>query len=221
MRDVTVRAVSAEQLRRIRQRCNETNGVDWFAWISGAGLIALGASLAAWQLSVPPPERTSAGWYTVGIGPGLVLGGIGVPFGRGILRGMDPLATACRDVLRPHADGSAPDALDAEMATRLLRASAQPTSVVLLVLLSAATAAVAGGAIAAIVTHNNELAQMTGGFSAAAVAGWFIVPPTPVHIAATRFVDESARARASESGPSGSSGASALDGWGLTIGASF
>lgn len=213
--DVTVRAPSAARLRAIRQRCIETNGVDWFAWISGGGLIAAGAALVVTQLvMIEPPRRTPLNWYGVGLGPGLILGGIGVPFARGILRGVDPLAAACRDVARGgRLDGRPTDALDAEQAARLLTSSAQPTSVTLIVLLSAASAAVAGAAIGAIVAGNNEIAQMTGGFSAAAITGWFIVPPTPVRIAATRFVTDVATQPGVRT--------SANDGWGLTVSGAF
>ena len=76
-----------------------------------------------------------------------------------------------------------------------------------------ASAAVAGGAIGAIVTGNNEIAQMTGGFSAAAITGWFIIPPTPVRVAAARFVSDVA----SEPGVRARNN----DGWGLTVSGAF
>jgi hypothetical protein len=200
----------AERLRVARAACRDSRRVDAFGVAAIPVLAVAGVSLSIVGFTTPDtPERPRGPttFFLNAFAPGLVLGAIGVPLGRGWLGGVDPLHTACDTVL-DHEDPSDADIVTTE---GMLRAYGGPPSIVLPVLMGSATVAVAGGLTAAFLLPNRDLAQAMGGIAAAVVAGWALVPPTPNASAARGFVR----------GRDGASTRVAFNGSGLSLFGSF
>jgi hypothetical protein len=170
----------------VRLACRDARSVDVLMWAGGAALVGTGVGVAIAGLTPSMTSRSHAGWYAAGIGPGLALGGIGLPFARGLIKEADPLDHACETVLR-HWPAQPADLVDIEVAERLLFAAGQPSTAVLPVLLGVATALVAGFTVGTFLFEADELTQVAGGISAAVVTGWLLLPYTPRRRAAVRF----------------------------------
>lgn len=166
----------------VRRACRDSTSVDVFAYLSSGMLIAGGVGLAVWGLTTPQPGRPLGMSFVTGLGPGLALGGIGIPFARGVIREVDPLSSACERAMT-----SGADMLDIDVAARLLTHHGAPMGPLVPLLLGGATVGVGVGMAVAFALGSGELVQLFGGLSAAAITGWFILPPTPVRIAAMRF----------------------------------
>lgn len=183
-RAVAVEAVGRDRrLRAVRDACRAARGVDVLGIVATPTLAIAGVSLAYVGFTTPPPERTPTTFFLNAFGPGLVLGAIGVPLGRGMISAGDPMRHACNDVLE-HSTVEERDLLALEGLIHAYGASASP---LLMILLGAATAATAGGVALAFALQNRDLAQAMGGIAAAVVAGWAIVPPTPAQRATVRY----------------------------------
>jgi hypothetical protein len=183
---------SAEPLdpEAIRRACRDAQSVDILGWTITGVLAATGASLvitgALYQLPSGQPKPVGLA-YINGIGPGLILGAIGTPIGRGAFDLGDPLRALCSTMERNgrmHTDNP----FDTFAADRVLRVAGAPPSIVLPLLIGFATAACLAFSIIPFVIHDPDLAGPAGGISAAAVAAWIVIPPTPRTIASRRYV---------------------------------
>ncbi len=172
-----------DRLRAVRDACRAARGTDVLGIIATPTLAIAGVSLAAIGFTTPPPQRGPDTFFLNAFGPGLVLGAIGVPLGRGWISAGDPMRVACDGVLT-HTNVSDSDLLALEGLLHAYGASASP---LLTILLAAATVATGGGVALAFALQNRDLAQAMGGISAAVVAGWAIVPPTPSQRATVRY----------------------------------
>lgn len=167
-----------ERTRRInsvRAACRDTRRVDAFGVVAVPVFAISGLSLSVLAFTTPPAERTNVTAFMGSLGPGLVLGAIGVPFGRGWIGAIDPLRNGCDRVL---ANGETDEA-DLVGTEGLLRAFGAPASPVLPIIVGVATVAVGAGTAAAFALDNRDLVQAMGGIAAFVVAGWALVPPTP------------------------------------------
>ncbi|MBL8677697.1 MAG: hypothetical protein JNK05_00910 [Myxococcales bacterium] len=173
----------ARRLGSLRAACRDARRPDWFGIAAVPVFAASGVALAAWSFTTPATQRTNATVFFGALGPGLVLGAIGVPFGRGWIGAIDPLRNACSTLLER--DGTESELLAAE---GFMRAFGQPASPVLPIIVGSATALVGGGIALAFAIDNRDLVQAMGGIAAFVVAGWALVPPTPNLVAARGFV---------------------------------
>jgi hypothetical protein len=170
------------RLAAARAACRDARGTDVFGVAAVPVLAVAGVSLAVVGFTTPEAQRNATTSFLNAFAPGLVLGAVGVPLGRGWIGAVDPLHAAC-DALVDHAEPSDADLLSTE---GLLSAFGGPASPVLPILMASATAAVGGGLAAAFLIPNRDLAQAMGGIGAAVVAGWALVPATPNLRAARR-----------------------------------
>jgi hypothetical protein len=172
----------AGRLSAARAACREARSTDVVGVATVPILAVAGVSLAVVGFTTPEAQRNATTSFLNAFAPGLVLGAVGVPLGRGWIGAVDPLHAAC-DTLLDHERPSDADLLSTE---GLLRAFGGPASPVLPILMASATAAVGGGLAAAFLIPNRDLAQAMGGIGAAVVAGWALVPSTPNLRAARR-----------------------------------
>lgn len=174
----------ARRLGSLRAACRDARRPDWFGIAAVPVFGASGIALAAWSFTTPATQRTNVTTFFGALGPGLVLGAIGVPFGRGWIGAIDPLRNACSALLER--DGTESELLAAD---GFMRAFGQPASPVLPIIVGSATALVGGGIALAFAIDNRDLVQATGGIAAFVLAGWALVPPTPNLVAARRYVE--------------------------------
>lgn len=176
-------AEQAQRIRAVRSACRAARSLDILGIITTPALAVAGISLSVVGFTTPPAQRTVNTFFINSFGPGLVLGAIGVPLGRGMISAGDPMRTACTNILE-HQQVQEGDLLAIE---GLLRAYGASVSPLLMILLGAVTVATAGGVAGAFVSQNRDIAQAMGGIAAAVVAGWAIVPPTPAQRATVRY----------------------------------
>jgi hypothetical protein len=184
----------------VLQACHDTHDTDYLMWIAGAAMIATGVTIAVDAFTTSAPARDQLRLFNQGIGPGLVLGGIGFPFARGIVHDQDPVERACERVEHP-ARGTQAEALDVELAGHLMHDLGPPASPIIIAFLAGATVLTTGFVIlafglyqhdadhgATIATNQyRDLVNLSGGVYAGIVTGWFLIPPTPERRAATRY----------------------------------
>jgi|LNFM01.1.fsa_nt_gb hypothetical protein len=173
----------ARRVDALRSACRDARRPDWFGVAAVPVFAVSGIALAAWSFATPPTQRTNLTTFAGALGPGLVLGAIGIPFGRGWVGAIDPLRNACSTVLDREASESELLAADGFM-----RAYGQPGSPALAIIIASATALVGGGIAIAFAIDNRDLVQATGGIAAFVLAGWGLVSPTPNLVAARRYV---------------------------------
>jgi hypothetical protein len=173
----------AQRLTAARAACRDARAIDAFGVAAVPVLAVAGVSLSIVGFTTPEANRNATTSFLNAFAPGLVLGAIGVPLGRGWIGAVDPLHNACDTVLG-HESPSDADILGVE---GLLHAFGGPSSPVMPILMASATVAVGGGLTAAFVLPNKDLAQAMGGIAAAVVAGWALVPLTPNLRASQRY----------------------------------
>ncbi len=176
-------AEQAQRIRAVRSACRAARSLDILGVVTTPALAIAGISLSVVGFTTPPAQRMVDTFFINSFGPGLVLGAIGVPLGRGMISAGDPMRTACTNILE-HQQVQEGDLLAIE---GLLRAYGASVSPLLMILLGAVTVATAGGVAGAFVSQNRDIAQAMGGIAAAVVAGWAIVPPTPAQRATVRY----------------------------------
>ena len=173
----------------IRRACRDGDNIDWFTWTATGVYAATGISFVAYGAvyQTPAGTQTPVGIsYLRGIGPGLILGAIGVPIARGVFNMGDPLRSVCATMERngqQHRDND----YDTYAADRVLRVVGAPPSFVLPLLIGLATAACIGLSIVPFAINDQSIAGPAGGISAAAVAAWVVIPPTTRQSAARHY----------------------------------
>lgn len=174
----------------VRRACRDASGSDVIGW-SITGVLAVGgiAGVVYGAVYTPPPGTlTPVGIaYLRGISPGLILGAIGTPIGRGVFDAADPLRSLCARLERDR-DAHTEDPRDAYAVDRVLRVVGASPGVALPLLVGLATLGCVVASIVPFVVENRDMAGPVGGISAAAVAAWIVVPPTPRQVAARRYV---------------------------------
>lgn len=174
----------------IRTACRRADDPDIIGWTVAGVYAAAGISLTLYSAlyQTPTGMQTPVGIaYMGGIGPGLILGAIGVPIARGIFTGDAVLRSVCARMMR-NAREHTDNPYDTYTADRVLRTLGEPQGFVLPLLIGLATAACIGLTIIPFATNNSDLAGPMGGISAAAIAAWPVLPPTPRYRAARHYV---------------------------------
>jgi hypothetical protein len=174
----------------VRRACHDAERVDWIGWTFAGVYVATGVSVTLYGAfySDPPMMPVPVGIaYMRGIGPGLILGAIGAPLARGVFATNDPLQSVCarmRQNGREHRD----NALDTYAADRVLRSIGAPPSFVMPLLVGLATLGCAVLTAIPFIIQDPGIAGPAGGISAAAVAAWVVLPPTPMQSASRAYV---------------------------------
>ncbi len=174
----------------VRRACRDVSGPDVTGWVTTGVLAVAGiAGVVAGSYYTPPPMMpTPVGIaYLRGISPGLILGAIGTPIGRGVFDAADPLRALCARLERAHA-AHTEDPRDAYALDGVLRVVGGPPGFVLPLMVGLATLGCIAASIVPFVINNPDIAGPIGGITAAAVAAWIVVPPTPRQTAARRYV---------------------------------
>ncbi|MEI8258042.1 MAG: hypothetical protein WCJ30_20390, partial [Deltaproteobacteria bacterium] len=174
----------------VRRACRDATGPDVIGWAITGALAAGGIAGVLYGAVYTPPhgELTPVGIaYLRGISPGLILGAIGTPIGRGVFDAGDPLRALCTR-LELDRVAHTEDARDVYAVDRVLRVVGAPPGPALPLLVGLATLGCAVASIVPFVVQVPDMAGPVGGISAAAVAAWIVVPPTPRQAAARRYV---------------------------------
>jgi hypothetical protein len=175
----------------VRRACRDATNIDWIAWGFAGVYATAGVALTVYGALYPDPATMPVPVgiaYMRGIGPGLILGAIGAPLARGVFATNDPLRAICDRVMqngREHRDNP----LDTYAADRVLRSIGAPSGFVMPLLIGIATAGCAVLTAIPFIIQDPGIAGPAGGISAAAIAAWVVLPPTPAQRASRRYVN--------------------------------
>lgn len=178
---LSIDPVRVERLFKVRTTCREARAFDWVGLSGMVVLAGAGVATTAVSFATPSSQRTLTTSFLGAMGPGLILGAVGVPLGRGWFGGTDPLRTSCDGLL------GEPDDATLLAGEGILHAYGAPPSLAVPLLLGGATLLTGGGIALGFALGNTELTQAMGGIAAAVATAWAVIPPTPPQLAARRY----------------------------------